>query len=74
MSTPRRQIIRPILNTAPTNPQHRQIQRQRHRLDTERAALTRWMGKLRRAFHVVEKLQRSVTRLERKISQLERAQ
>jgi hypothetical protein len=47
------------------------VQKQRHRLESERAALARWMTRLKRAFTFVEKIQRTIGRLERKITQLE---
>jgi hypothetical protein len=69
MSTPRRRIIRPSIDaTSDNHDRQRLLEKQHQRLDSERAALARWMVKLRRAFHSVEKLQRSVTRLERKLT------
>ena len=69
MSTPRRRIIRPIIDTTIVNHnQQRRLEKQRQRLDSERAALARWMAKLRHAFYAVEKLLGSVTRLERKVT------
>jgi hypothetical protein len=43
----------------------------RQRLAGERAALARWMTRLRRAFRLVEKLQRSIARVERAIAKKE---
>ncbi len=37
----------------------------------EQALLARWMGRLKRAFHAVEKSQAQVARLEREIARLE---
>ena len=72
MSTPRRRIIRPSIDATSGN-QHKQrlIEKQRQRLDCERAALARWTTRLKRAFTFVEKIQRTIGRLERKITQLE---
>jgi len=41
------------------------------RLEEQRQALARWMSRLRRAFHAVEKHQKHSERLERQISQME---
>jgi predicted nucleic acid-binding Zn-ribbon protein len=73
MSTlPRRRLIRPAPMTEPSHPStERKIQRLRSRLDKERAALARWMSKLKRAFHTVEKTQQRITRLERQIARNE---
>ena len=49
----------------------RRVQKLRTRLDAERAALSRWQTKLRRAFNSVEKLQRSIQRIERLLGYLE---
>lgn len=72
MTTPRRRLVRPA--QPPTN--HRpqpdpQSQKLRSRLETERIALTRWMTRLKRAFHAVEKIQRRITRLEKQLARRE---
>jgi hypothetical protein len=70
MSAPRRRLIRatPII----TNHVHpRRLQRLQTRLERERDALHRWMARLKRAFHAVEKGQRIVARLEQQITRLE---
>jgi len=75
MPTPRRMVLRPP-RTAPTvDHQRRQdaLARQRARLHKEQQALTRWMTRLKRAFHAVEKQQRRVTTLERTIARLEQS-
>jgi hypothetical protein len=57
---------------APPQPQRQfQLQKLRTRLDRERAALTRWVARLKRSFHQFEKLQRCITRLERQLARLE---
>ena len=44
----------------------------RSRRDRERAALSRWQGRLLRAFHAFEKQLRLVARLDRRVARLER--
>ena len=72
MTTPRRRLVRSP-PTLPANDaaRQRQIQRLRANLEREQAALGRWMVKLRRAFHSVEKIQLRVRRLERQIARQE---
>ena len=43
----------------------------RERLAQERAALARWMKRLRRAFNVAEKRQRAIARIEKEMTKLE---
>ena len=40
----------------------------RDKLANERSSLSRWMARLKRAFHSVEKLQQRIARLERQIT------
>ncbi len=69
--TPRRRIVRPTPSIV-TRPQpDPRIQKLRARLEVERAALARWMTRLRRAFHSVERIQRRLVRLERQIARLD---
>jgi hypothetical protein len=69
MSNSRRHILR-FPNGATTNARRQgQQQRLRDRVEQERAALSRWMARLRRAFHAVEKHQKTIARLERKLAQ-----
>lgn len=73
MTTPRRRLVRP-LPAPPSNPNNqRRLQKLRTRLEQERAALARWMTRLRRAFHAVERQQRLVARLDRQLKKLEEA-
>jgi hypothetical protein len=66
MSMPRRRILRPPQQ--PPDPRRAErLRRLRERLSNERAALARWMKRLRRAFHAVEKSQLAITRVERLI-------
>ncbi len=72
MTAPRRRLVR--LTHTPTRPDPRQaerLRRLRERLAGERAALARWMSRLRRAFHAVEKRLAAIARAERAITQLE---
>lgn len=70
MSSPRRRLIR-LHQPPPDQPLDRQIQRLRSRLETQRLALHRWMARLKRAFHYVEKIQRRIHRIERQLARLE---
>jgi hypothetical protein len=72
MTTPRRRIVR--FTSATPEPDPRQadrLRKLRERLAGERAALARWMLRLRRAFHQVEKRLRTVARIEREITKAE---
>ncbi len=72
MSTPRRRLLRFPTNPPPPEPQRqRRVQQLRAKLAAERAALARWMTRLRRAFHAVEKVTARLTRLERRVAQEE---
>jgi hypothetical protein len=69
MIPPRRRLVRPT-TPPPGRPSAERLRQQlRTRLEAERAALTRWMSRLRRAFHAVEKGQRRLARLERRLAQ-----
>ena len=71
MTTPRRRIIRRSLVTA-LNGNGRQASDRlpvmHARLERERKAFDRWLSRLKRACHAVEKQQRKIARLERKIT------
>jgi hypothetical protein len=47
------------------------VRKLRERLVGERAALARWMTRLRRSFRQVEKRQLAIARVEREIAKLE---
>jgi hypothetical protein len=67
---------RPGPDPSPANPateRRRRLKALQARLDAERAILARWMTRLKRAFHSVEKSQARVGRLEREIAKLEHA-
>jgi hypothetical protein len=72
MTAPRRRLVRPPANSTPTrSPRPQALQKARTRLEQVRAALTRWMTRLKRAFNAVDKQQRVIARLERQIRTLE---
>jgi hypothetical protein len=71
MVQPRRRILR-LSRSAPNDgPRQTKLLARRSKLEVEQQCLSRWMQRLRRAFHAVEKHQRSVTRLEREIAHLQ---
>lgn len=72
MSAPCRRIIRPE-NRSPIPDVHRQrqVHKLRTRLEKERHTLSRWITRLRRSFHAVEKVQQTIARLEKQIARLE---
>lgn len=59
MSTPRRRILRANrATTADADPRTQlQLHKRRTRLERDRASLAKWMTRLKRAFHAVEKQQ-----------------
>ena len=71
MTQPRRRLVRTTSPPAARALSDRQAQKMRLRLEAERKALARWMARLRRAFHAVEKIQLHVARLERGIARRE---
>jgi len=72
MAEARRRLIRPTPATAERSPQQQaRLQRLRQRLEKERATLARWMARLRRSFHVVEKQLQRIARIERQLSKQE---
>ena len=71
MSIPRRRLVRPALAPEPDEQRHHQVQKLRARLEQERRILARWMTRLKRAFHAVEKIQQRISRIERQITRLE---
>jgi hypothetical protein len=64
-------VRRPPAQPGADERRQRQLARLRGRLEEQRQALARWMSRLRRAFHAVEKHQKCIQRLERQITQLE---
>lgn len=71
MNAPRRRVLRAFRPADPDPRRLRQAQRQREVLAKERAGLARWMARLKRAFHAMEKSQARIARLERSLSRLE---
>jgi hypothetical protein len=72
MNAPRRRLLRttPPVESAPRRT--RRVQRQHEQLAKERASLSRWMARLKRAFHAMEKSQARIAWLERSLPRLER--
>jgi hypothetical protein len=70
MTTPRRRVLRPVRLDTGDGARERKLAARRVRLATEKQSLDRWMSRLKRAFHAVEKQQVKVARLERAIEQL----
>jgi len=71
MSSPRRRLLRPARQSSDDNPRQAQLVARRTRLQTEQQSLARWMSRLKRAFHAVERHQQKVSRLEREIARLQ---
>ena len=70
MSQHRRRILRPSIALAENGRRQAQLTARCLRLQAEQQKLARWMSRLKRAFHAVERLQRRVSHLERDIAQL----
>jgi hypothetical protein len=71
MTAARRRVLRSAPLTV-TDVRHQQrLEKVREQLTQERAALGRWMTRLKRAFHAVEKQQSRIGRIERRLSQSE---
>ncbi len=72
MSTIRRRVLRPQRAAYPIDPRTQQsIAKCRAQLEREQILLNRWMSRLRRAFHALEKQQQRTARLQRRLAQLE---
>jgi hypothetical protein len=72
MTAPRHPIVRlrPVIPFQEVQ-QQRRIRKLRDRLVSERAALARWMSRLRRAFHAMERLHATIARVEKALTHLE---
>lgn len=68
MSQVRRRVLRPQGEPAVDPRLAARLEKLRLKLDRERASHNRWMAKLKRAFHSVERGQRRITRLEKQLS------
>ena len=71
MTTVRRRVLRSGEPVAAERRRLRLLERKHQQLIKERDLLKRWMTRLKRAFHAMEKLQAKIARLERQISELE---
>jgi hypothetical protein len=71
MSAARRRIIRPSVSTTESSVRLKRRAKLLARVECDQAALTRWLSRLKRSFHQVEKLQVRLTRLRNQISKLE---
>ena len=70
-TTPRRRVLRSPQTMTEDTARQRKIATRRTRLQSEQQVLSRWMSRLRRSFHAVEKQQLKISRLEREIARLE---
>lgn len=70
MTTPRRRVLRPVRPEAGDGVRERKLAARRVRLAAEKQSLDRWMSRLKRAFHAVEKQQAKIARMERAIEQM----
>ena len=64
--TARRRLLRPPRPFAEPQRNQRRMKLEAN-LASERGSLSRWMVRLKRAFHAMEKLQRRIARLERQL-------
>ena len=71
MTAPRRRVLRPPRTSAEESRRQQKLHRRRGQLQKEQQGLARWMTKLKRAFHAMEKQQGRVARLERELAKLE---
>ena len=69
MTTARRRVLRSAPPTVTDARQQQRLARVREQLASERAALARWLTRLKRAFHAVEKQQARISRIERRLNQ-----
>ena len=67
----RRRILRSDNASPQDQRQAQRLRKLRERLVQERAALARWMKRLRRAFNAAEKRQRTIARIEKEMTRLE---
>ncbi len=70
MTTARRRVLRPVRPDGGDGARERKLAARSVRLAMEKQCLDRWMSRLKRAFHAVEKQQGKIARLERAIAQL----
>lgn len=70
MTTPRRRVLRPPRPSQTARLEDPRLERIQSRLESEHEGLRRWMSKLKRAFHAVERHQNRITALERQAARL----
>ena len=74
MANVRRRIQRRTSQPTAAEARHQaRLQKKHDQLAKEQAARKRWMTKLKRAFHTVEKQQQRIARLERQLADLEQS-
>jgi hypothetical protein len=72
MSSVRRRVLRSSRSITTVDPANQiKIQKRRARLDKERRSLGRWVSRLKRAFHAMERQQAKIARLERDLARQE---
>lgn len=64
----RRRVLRPAATPLADHRLQIQLQRKRSQLEKERATFNRWLRRVRRAFHAVEKQQAKIARIERQLA------
>ena len=69
-TTPRRRVIRPPRPAVDETTRQRKLFARRAQLESEQDNLSRWMSRMKRAFHAVEKQQKKVARLERELERM----
>jgi hypothetical protein len=65
----RRRVLRPTPPPSRDARDERRCQRLRAKFAADQAALRRWMSRLKRAFHAVERLQAVIARCEKQFAQ-----
>ena len=73
MTTPRRRVHRPWMDTPTAARRAQQVGKRRAQLEKECATLDHWLSRLKRAFNAVIKQQRRIARIERHLRLLEQA-
>ncbi len=68
MTRVRRRILRPPVPPARSPPPHRLAERWQTQLGADERAFKRWMAKLKRAVHTLDRLQVRISRLKRNLA------
>jgi len=72
-TTPRRRVLRPARTLELVERQHQEaLTKQSAKLEKERQGFRRWLTRLKRAMHALEKHQRRLARLEKVMALLQR--